>query len=216
MYIVLEWAAFNFITINEHCTHWLHPVLIIYVSLHFRHSSLCIVIFCTQACLSLIATISVPSICHPSLAVKEITGGENGNEFLMYEKVNVFKIAGMEAPLVLLAANYLYSKQFPRDWTQEMELCNVMPDKKAAKLVARPSRLLQAFSWAILTEGINCSFSNFCRWISGWGEGGSAGRTMSGCSYKFWAPSLQTTMESTARNEQYCANLVEAHCVKKW
>ena len=62
-------------------------------------------LFCMQASLRLTAAMSGSSLSHPSLIVKEMHG-ENVKVFLVCEQVIISEIAGMEAPLVLLAAYY--------------------------------------------------------------------------------------------------------------
>ena len=68
---------------------------------------------------------------HLSLIVKEMPGGKV-EVCLMCEQVIISEIAGIEAPLVLLAAYYSYSMQYPRGLSSfytllEVKLCGIKP-----------------------------------------------------------------------------------------
>ena len=87
-----------------------------------------------QASLSLTAAVSGFSLPHPSLIVREIPGGEDVEIFLVCEQVIISKIAGMEAPLVLLAAYYSYNMHYPKGLNSfftllEVKLCGIKPRK---------------------------------------------------------------------------------------
>ena len=75
----------------------------------------------------LTAVVSGSSLTHPSLIVREIPGGEDVQVFLVCQQVNVSKIAGMEAPLVLLAAYYSYDMQYPKGLNPIFTLLQVKP-----------------------------------------------------------------------------------------
>ena len=85
-----------------------------------------------QASLSLTAAVSGSSLSHPSLIVKEIPG-EKVQVFLVCEQVIISEIAGMEAPLVLVAAYYSYNMQYPKGLSSftllEVKLCGIKPRK---------------------------------------------------------------------------------------
>ena len=86
-----------------------------------------------QASLSLTAAVSGSSQSHPFLIVKEMPG-EKVEVFLVCEQVIISEIAGIEAPLALLAAYYSYNMQYPRGLSSfftllEVKLCGIKPHK---------------------------------------------------------------------------------------
>lgn len=86
-----------------------------------------------QASLSLTAAVSGSSQSHPSIIVKEMPG-EKVEVFLVCEQVIISEIAGMEAPLLLLAAYYSYNMQYPKGLSSfftllEVKLCGMKPRK---------------------------------------------------------------------------------------
>ena len=86
-----------------------------------------------QASLSLTAAMSGLSQSHPSLVVKEMPG-EKVEVFLVVEHMIISEIAGIEAPLLLLAAYYAYNMKYPKGLTSfftllEVKLCNIKPHK---------------------------------------------------------------------------------------
>ena len=86
-----------------------------------------------QASLSLTSAVSGSSLDHPSIVVKELPG-EKVEVFLVCEQVIITEIAGMEAPMLLLAAYYSFNMHYPKGLSSfftllEVKLCGNKPRK---------------------------------------------------------------------------------------
>ena len=87
-----------------------------------------------QTSLSLTAAVAgSQSLSHPCVLVKELPG-EKIEVYLVCEQVIISQIAGIEAPLLLLAAYYCYNMQYPKGLSSfftllEVKLCGIKPSK---------------------------------------------------------------------------------------